>query len=375
MTPPTDDETPGHERARLREATLMILAVFFATRLVLLLVAAIVEFSLPLSNVTTTWDTRPILASFTGSDAVYYLGIAQDGYHLVPAKDNYQDWVFFPLFPAVVRGASILLLGDLTIAGLLVANLAFVGAMFGLYVLGLPHLGHTRSIRAVVLLAIAPGAVAFALPYSESLFLLFAIGACLAAERRRWGAMALLYCLASLARFPGVALAIPLVLLMAQSIGWRPSVSYLWLIVGPAATAGFLLFLAWFTGDALAYFHAQEAWRIPTMLDGPTSGSGSAASPLPLLLLATLVGYVFLFVFARVDRLPTAYVSIAVISVLTVFASGRLQSVARYLGVAWPFSWTLASRRSGWSILAWPIASSGLFTIHAFLHFTQALAP
>ena len=36
----------------------------------------------------------------------------------------------------------------------------------------------------------------------------------------------------------------------------------------------------------------------------------------------------------------------AVISLGTEFLSGRLQSAPRYLAVAWPFDWVLASRRS-----------------------------
>ena len=364
------------ESPRWREAIPVILAVFIATRLILILVALVVEFSIPIAHEPTTWDGRPILASLTGSDAIYYLGIAEEGYHLEPVKDDYHDWVFLPLYPAVARVASTVLLGDVVVAGILAANLSFVGALIALYRLGLPYLGHVRSLRGVVLLAVAPGAVAFALPYSESLFLLLSITACLAAEQHRWRSMAVLYALASLSRLPGILLAIPLALLMARSCGPQPSRTYLWLLTGPASLGGFLLYLGWFTGDPLAYIHAQEAWVIPTLISGSSTGPTIVTtSPLPFLLLATLIGYVFLFVFARVDRIPREYLTVAVISVLTVFASGRLQSVGRYLAVAWPFSWTLAARRSDWFVVVWPIASVGLFTIHAFLHFTQALAP
>jgi hypothetical protein len=95
----------------------------------------------------------------------------------------------------------------------------------------------------------------------------------------------------------------------------------------------------------------------------------------PLLLLATLLGYTFLFLYLRRDRVAAPYVVLSLLAFATIFLSLRLQSVARYLGVAWPFSWVLASRQSAAFHEIWPIASAGLFTIHALLHFTQALAP
>jgi hypothetical protein len=58
-----------------------------------------------------------------------------------------------------------------------------------------------------------------------------------------------------------------------------------------------------------------------------------------------------------------------------VLGGGRLQSVGRYLVTAWPFAWLLANRRADWFRAAWPIASTGLFVIHAVAHFTQVLAP
>jgi hypothetical protein len=68
------------------------------------------------------------------------------------------------------------------------------------------------------------------------------------------------------------------------------------------------------------------------------------------------------------------YVVYSVVAVITVIASGRLQSVGRYLAVAFPFTWVLANRRAPWFRTAWPVVSTGLFAIHALLHFTT-LAP
>jgi hypothetical protein len=365
-----------------RTAVPRILAVFIATRLVLVLLALFVDVSLPLDYDRPAYSHTPVLESLTGEDAVYYLGIAAEGYHLQPIKENHLDWAFFPLYPLVVRLASIVFLGNVAVAGVVVANLALLAALAALYRLSVRYMDSETALRAVAYLTIAPGAVAFGMAYTDSLFLLLAIGAFMAAERRQWLLMGVLYALATLTRPPGVLLGIPLAFFAIPAIrarNWFPALA---LVLGPLALVGFCAYLGLLTGDFLATFHAQAAWNIEPAI--PLGGGGGGASggsanpgiaPLPILLIATLVAYTFLFVYFRVDRIPLPYVALSVVSLLTLVGSLRLQSVARYLAVAWPFSWVLANRRAGWFVAAWPIFSMGLFVVHAVLNFTQALAP
>jgi hypothetical protein len=371
-----DHDAPPEESPSIswRSVLPALVAVFIATRLLVVLIAALSETTLAPANPDPSWDERPILSSLTGSDAVYYLGIAKEGYHLEPVKEGYRDWVFFPLYPMAIRAASVVTLGDLPLAAILVSNVSFLAAMAALYALTRRHLDHERSIRAVTYLAIAPGAVAFTMAYGESLFLLLSAGAFLAAENRRWAVMGFLCALAALTRLPGVLLVIPLFVLQWQAFG-RPRVPMIWLALGPLALIGFMAYQGVTIGDPLGFLTAQRAWDIPPLISSETPASSTALfSPLPWLLIGTLLGYTFLFVFMRVDRVRLPYVVYAVVAVLTVIASGRLQSVGRYLAVAFPFTWVLANRRAPWFQMAWPIVSVGLFTVHAVLHFT-ALAP
>jgi hypothetical protein len=272
-----------------------------------------------------------------------------------------------------VRIASFLTLGDVALAGVLVSNLAFLGALFALYALSVRHVGHAAAVRAAGFVALAPGAVAFTMAYSDSLFLLLAVCSFLAAERGRWPLAGGLYGLASLARLPGVLLGIPLLVLLLQASGRRPSRRVLWLATGPLALAGFAAWQGVALGDPLAFLKAQAAWVIP-----PAAGGGVAPArldALPAMLIATLLFYTFLLVYFRGDRVPLPHVLVGFIALLTVIASMRLQSVARYVAVAWPFAWVLASRHAAWFREAWPFITAGLFTLHAFLHFTQAMAP
>jgi hypothetical protein len=355
-----------------RAALPSLAAVFLVSRALVLLVAGALS-AIPLAEKGPLWTDRPYLDALTAMDGIYYLGIAAEGYHLAPVRDAYYDWVFFPLYPAVVRAVSMVTLGDVAVAGVLVSNVAFFAALLALYALSVRHLGHETAVRAVGFVALAPGAVAFTMAYSDSLFLLLAIGAFLTAERGRWPLTGLLYGLASLSRLPGVLLGVPLLLLALREASgprWR---ALPWLAAGPIALAAFAAWQGVALGDPLAFIRAQAAWAIaPALGDGTTP---ARLDLLPMLLIATLLFYTFLLVYMRPDRIPLAHAAVAILALLTVIASLRLQSVARYVAVAWPFAWLLANRQAAWFRETWPYITAGLFTLHALLHFTQAMAP
>jgi hypothetical protein len=363
-----ESDTTPISRAEWRRVLPTLVAVFLATRLLVVLVAAFVEDAVPLANQPETADSRPILTSLTSSDGVFYLGLAREGYHLEPVKQDYRDWVFFPLYPAAVRATSVVTCGDVALAAVLAANAAFLAAMVALYALSRRYLDQAAAVRAVVFMAIAPGAVAYTMAYGDSLFLLLVVGAFLAAETRHWVVMGVLVGLAALSRLPGVLLVLPLAILIWTSPG-RPRLALGWLAAAPVALAGFAIY-QWSTlGRPDAFIQAQAAWDIPPLLNTATTAA-AVTSAVPWLLLATLLGYVFLFVYMRVDRIRAAYVAFAIVTVLTVVVAGRLQSDARYLSIGFPFAWVLANRKSEWFRVAWPIVSAGLFTIFVFLDFT-----
>jgi hypothetical protein len=364
---------------RWREAVGAIVALFVVTRGALVLIATLLEKNIPLAYQGPSYSSAPILSSLTGSDSVYLLGIAANGYHAEPITKGFLDWAFFPLYPIVTRLVSYLTFGDVAVAGVIVANVAFVAALVVLYRLAVPYLGHDVAVRSLAFVALAPGAVAFAMAYSDSLYLLLAAAAFLAAEQRRWSWMAVLYGLATLTRPQGILLGLPLLILIVQASGggWRtPRLA--WLAGGPLTFGAFGAYLGWTFGNPLGMFVAQQAW---TDIGQPGTGpSGTIPvldrfDPLVLLLVAVLVFYTFLLVFRRADKIPVGYTVLAIIAVLTPLASLRLNSSARFMATVWPFAWILARRRAPWFELTGLAAFGGLFVVYAVLNFTQALAP
>jgi hypothetical protein len=378
---------------RWREAAVAIAALFVVTRGALVLIALFLENNIPLAHHGPSYATGPLLTSLTGSDAVYLLGIAAEGYHAEPVRELFRDWAFFPLYPVVVRVASIGTLGNIPVAGVLVSNLAFVAALAALYALSVRHLDHDRAVRGLAFVALAPGAVAFAMAYTDSLFLLLAVGAFLAAEQRRWWLMALLYGLATLTRLQGLLLGVPLAILIAAasmpagtSGAWRRLEAWRtrdlgWLAAGPIAFVLFMAYLGARFGEPFGMFTAQRAWsdigKEPT---GPVTPVLDRLDPLVLLVIGTLCFYLFLTLRLRRSGFPASMQALGAVMFATNFGAmftnpSLIQSVARYMAVVWPFGWALAGRHLTMQRAIGLAASAMLFVVFALLNFTQALAP
>jgi hypothetical protein len=220
-------------------------------------------------------------------DAAWYVAIARDGYRPAGRRGQaaQQPIAFFPAFPLLIRGASVFTEPrrerDMTYdryvevrdsrlmwAGSLIAVATFFAALLALYRWTETRSSPESAITAVMLLAAYPFAVFYSAPYTESLFLLATVGACLAFERRRWGAAALSGLLAGLTRPNGAMLSLTLGLLavaplFARDREWAPRRVVLGLLVAAMPGIGMLLYSAYIyslTGDPFAWMKVQEAW-------------------------------------------------------------------------------------------------------------------
>jgi hypothetical protein len=329
--------------------------------------------------------TAPLLRSLTSWDGVYYLGIATGGYHAGPVNAAFPDTVFFPAFPLLVRAIAALGGLDAGLVAVVVSNVAFAIALALLYLLGLRVLGdEDRATRGAALVAIAAGGSAFSMAYSDALFLVLALAAFLAAERGSAGQAGIAYALATLTRLPGIALGLPLAMvLLAQHPRRLRDLG--WLFLGPLALAGFSLYLANLTGDALAMLHGQASWDEPRAAvgfpGGPIvvfgwdvgMGGGTVLAGTALLLLLLVAAATLAF--ARRTVLPWPYVVLGLLALASVVLTLRVVSSDRYLAVAWPIAWVLAAPRHRLVRVGWPIASAALLLILSWASFWPALPP
>lgn len=347
-----------------------LVAMFVVSRLLVLLAAVIAESLVPRNPLLIPGDSAPILTSLTSWDGWYYLGIVRDGYQASPVAGDYSNVAFPPLYPFVVRVLSLPVPGAAGLIAVLVSNAAFLVALGLLVRLGAPIVGRRRASLAAGLLVIYPFASVFSMAYTEGLFLLLMVAAFLAAERRHRAWAGIFLALTVLCRMQGVALLLPLLILMLRQDGWRPRPSQAWLLLGPLAGAAFLGYIAIVTGSTTGFLDAQQAWgREGVGGSAPDQTVAALFSPYQAALLLTLLASVFLLVFVRADRMRPEYWLVPVLFIAAELSSGSLEAVGRITMLAFPFVWILASRCSIVARRLWPIVSVGLFTAIALLSF------
>lgn len=347
-----------------------LVALFVASRLIIFVAAFVAEALIPRNPLLEPGADGPILRSLTSWDGWYYLGIVRDGYQADPVSGAYSNIAFPPLYPLIVRLLSWPIPGSDGIVAILVSNLAFIAALALLVRLGTPYFGRRRATMAAGLLVIYPFASVFAMAYTESLFLLLMVAAFLAAERRHRAWAGVFLALTVLCRLQGIALLLPLLIVMLRQDAWRPRPSQAWLLLGPLAGAAFLGYIASVTGAPTAFLDAQQAWGREG-IGGAAPGGTIAAmfSPYQGALIFTLLASTFLLVFVRVDRLRPEYWLVPVLFIAAELSSGSLEAVGRITMLAFPLVWILANRRSVFARRAWPMMSVGLFAIIAVLQF------
>lgn len=347
-----------------------LVALFVASRVLIVIAAFVAEALIPRNPLLEPGADGPILRSLTSWDGWYYLGIVRDGYQADPVSGAYSNVAFPPLYPLIIRLLSWPFPGSEGIVAILVSNLAFIAALALLVRLGTPYLGRRRATIAAGLLVVYPFASVFAMAYSESLFLLLMVACFLAVERghRAWAGIFL--ALAVLCRLQGIALVLPLLIVMLRQDAWRLRLSQAWLLLGPLAGVAFLAYIASVTGVATAFLDAQQAWGREGIGGAAPSGTIAAMfSPYQGALVLTLLASTFLLVFVRVDRLRPEYWLVPFLFIAAELSSGSLEAVGRITMLAFPFVWILANRRSMFARRAWPMVSVGLFAIIAVLQF------
>jgi Gpi18-like mannosyltransferase len=216
----------------------------------------------------TVWETRVVLNTsrlmpelrrvVMSGDAWFYRSIALDGYTRRPASQAAgANWAFFPLYPLAVRFLGVT--GDFAADGLLLSNLAFLGALIAVGAASLRSGGTPDDAdRAMLYLGCFPTSYFCALPLPESLFLLLSTCAFVAALAKKWPLAGVLGALAAATRLVGLLL-LPALLLLAWEQRARIR-SALWALIVPLGTAAFMIHLRTLTGSPFAFATVQAQW-------------------------------------------------------------------------------------------------------------------
>jgi hypothetical protein len=330
------------------------------------------DFSSELMNLPLRWD------------AGWYMGIATRGYEYSASAgaEAQQNIVFFPAFPMLVRfvarlggnGPAAYVLG-----ATLVSVTLFILALVYFYLLAREELDADQAATAVWLLALFPFSVFYGAIYTESLYLLGALGAFYHFRRREFVRAACWGLLVGLTRPNGFFLCAPLGILLLSQLRDRRA----WLAAAAPAAGVFLycLFIWQLAGNPIAWAMGHAAWgrhygglsRLVIERYGYISNSGLlqyiSLQPYDLLN-GTAVVLILASVWPVARRFGVAFAVFVLINILPPLAAGGLMSAGRFSSVLFPaFLWLAAvvpaRHRAGWIA-----AFAGLQTFNAALFYT-----
>ena len=301
------------------------------------------------------------LSLLGGWDTTWYLDVARHGYvhDMGQVGVIYTNLAFFPLMPGIMAAATGIAVTPF-VAALVVANLAFLGALVALAALTRGRDGEVAAGRAVWTLALLPAALYCSLAYTEGLALASAIGAALAAVRGRWWAAGLLAAVASLSRPTGGIVVLLLVMLAFREPGPGRLGRVLWSALPSIAAVG--AFLGWMQvarGSAMLPFDAQRAWDRGQLGTGLVTAmpheieagwdlvrdlNFTAAWTATFRDVAFLVLYAWLLarLWRREGGLRSPWVAYSAAVLLIPISSGTITSFARLGLLAFPLVWPLA---------------------------------
>lgn len=312
-------------------------------------------------------------------DAEWFLLIADKGYdvgdelaELGLAYERTAAAGFLPLYPLLIRILTPVL-GGLA-AGLLISNVCLFLSLVLLdrlvrFEIG-GETGELAGVVACAALLLHPSSLFLSAVYAESLFLVLSIGSFLSARKRRFGCAGILGGLATLTRPFGVLLLLPLVWEWWEWRGeaddaktrgaWK--MGGLFILLVPAALAGFMALSRATLGDPLALFHRQERWRgglsgpwrafVRWWEAGPTA-HGTHGSNIELVI--ALVSLAMLVVMAR--KLRPSY-TIYVAAAISLALGSTLWSFSRLSLTLFPFFMLVGA--------AWVDGRRCLPTVYAF---------
>jgi len=317
-------------------------------RLAVLAIAALATYFLPVKDCCRGFGANlspaylaNIWANFAGKD---FLDLARFGYGLPLSPSTY---VFFPLFPIVIRFLTTVI-PDYLASGLILVHVSLACALYYLYQLVRLDFKETIAKNTLLLLMLFPTAFFFGAVYTESFFLLLIVLSFYLARKGNFFLACLFGLFASATRLAGIFLWPALVIEMWQNA--RRSPSLVWLLLPPLGFLSYMKHLNLRAGDPFIFLKTtpeygpnivinklillhQVFFRYAKMLLG-----SELISPLYFtVLFEFVVGILFLILTVLAFRkLRRSYAIYALLSYLVPTFTGTFASLPRYVLTIFP---------------------------------------
>lgn len=254
MTASLQATSPSTKPSPLKNAVMFSVLMWALSRGIVLLGLLLIAPALPAPReaiATLSWS------AFAHWDGEHYGNIATSGYDFKDDGKGY-NVAFFPLFPLLIHGAMRLGL-PFEVAGTLINNAAFLGALIVLYLWVAERHDETAARWATAALAWCPFSLFGSVVYTEGLFLLCSTAALRAFDRQRYGWAMLWGALTTAIRPPGLAL-VPTFLV----VGWRErrgAIAYLTALVSSTGLLLYVLYCWIKFQQPIAFILTQRGWQ------------------------------------------------------------------------------------------------------------------
>lgn len=326
--------------------------VFILWRSFLFLVASIAPYFIenfadkfPYKSILAGFNLPYYIWTFANFDGVHYLRIAQDGY------EQKFTQVFFPLYPILIRVFSYLTFGNMLIAALAVANIAFLGALMIFYRMISQIYNQKTAIWSVIFLLAFPTSFYFGSAYSESLFFFLIVSYFYLIYRKRIVWASLLGAFASATRLIGIFLVVTL----------KPKLRISYILPMAFIPIGILSYIVYLTlmfKQPFYFISAQQVfgqerstqgivllpqvfWRYFKIL---TTTEGAPFLNASFELISAIFALVMLVLAYK--KVKSVWLIFSVAAVILPTLSGTLVSMPRYILVAFPIFVVLAKINS-----------------------------
>jgi hypothetical protein len=339
------------------------------SRIALVAVGWVALAELPWQYISPTYNpsTNPLVLMWIRWDALWYTGIAQHGYWM-------QALAFFPLYPLLIAAFHAAFRLSFNVAALVVSNVCLVLFQVTFYRLVRAYFPERVARRAVLFSLLFPTAFYLSGAYTEALFMWLSTAAFLAARERRFWAVGVYGCLATLTRNEGAFLVIPFLWAYYQEHRWRITRDLVPLTLLPLAMLAFMAYQWRDFGNPLAFLAAQSYWGRQLSLPWRgiwlalgaiwQGGPLQASAVLSMIDLIAAVSSAVLWVYGLRKRFPPDWLVywgvLWLVDVSAPVPSGQspLLSMSRLVLVLFPsfVALSLIARNPGWRrLLTWTL--------------------
>ncbi len=197
-------------------------------------------------------DTEPTLATYFATwDGAHYLHLSELGY-----EKNSPSCAFYPLWPLLIKGASVLTGNNHFWAGIVLSNVLSIAAILLFHRFVTAYHGLSAANRSTILLLAFPGALFFSFIYTESLFLLLITLFFLLLFQQKYLLAGIIGFFLPLTKAIGIFCLFPLLAqLLLNKRRWTDYLAFDGPILGYLA---YFLIMLWSTGNAFEGFQAQR---------------------------------------------------------------------------------------------------------------------